>query len=103
MLKHNISRIVVVRNDTPLAVITEKGIAGYLYKEIGESLDERTQDTPIYECARIMIDNKISSLIIPNHEMRIFTKSDLVKMYAEYVLSWKYSKSKHRTRRSPVT
>jgi CBS domain-containing protein len=96
MLKHNISRIVVVKNQTPLGVITEKGIASYLYKEIGESLDEiRTskviakhiisvsKDTPIYECARIMIDNKISSLIIPNHEMRILTKSDLVRMYAE--------------------
>jgi CBS domain-containing protein len=96
MLKHNISRIVVVRNHTPLGVITEKGIAGYLYKEVGESLDEiRTskvitkhiisvsKDTPIYECARIMIDSKISSLIIPNHEMSILTKSDLVRMYAE--------------------
>jgi len=96
MLKHNISRIVVVRNDTPLGMITEKGIASYLYKEIGESLDEiRTskvitkhiisvsKDTPIYECAKIMIDNKISSLIIPNHEMSIFTKSDLVRLYAE--------------------
>jgi CBS domain-containing protein len=96
MLKHNISRIVVVRNRTPLGVITEKGIASYLYKEIGESLDEiRTskaitkniisvsKDTPIYECARIMIDNKISSLIIPNHETSIFTKSDLVRLYAE--------------------
>ena len=40
MLNHNISRIVVVRNDTPLGMITEKGIASYLYKEIGESLDE---------------------------------------------------------------
>ena len=96
MLKHNISRIIVVRNRTPLGVITEKGIASYLYKEIGESLDEiRTskaitkhiisvsKDTPIYECARIMIDKKISSLIVPNHEISIFTKSDLVKMYAE--------------------
>jgi hypothetical protein len=31
----------------------------------------------------IMIDNKISSLIISNHEMSIFTKSDLVRLYAE--------------------
>ena len=86
----------MVNNDTPLGVITEKGVASYLYKEIGESLDEIraskvitkyiisvSKDTPIYECARIMIDNKISSLIIPNHEMSIFTKSDLVRMYAE--------------------
>src|SRR5215831_17182145 len=29
------------------------------------------------------LDNKISSLIIPNHETSICTKSDLVKMYAE--------------------
>jgi CBS domain-containing protein len=42
-----------------------------------------SKDTPIYECAKIMIDNRISSLIIPNHEMSIFTKSDLVRLYAE--------------------
>jgi predicted transcriptional regulator len=30
MLKHNISRIVVVGNRAPLGVITEKGIASYL-------------------------------------------------------------------------
>ena len=30
----------MVRNHTPLGVITEKGIVSYLYKEIGESLDE---------------------------------------------------------------
>jgi len=73
MLKHNISRIVVVGNHAPLGVITEKGIASYLYKEIGESLDEIriskaitkhiisvSKDTAIYECAKIMIDNKFS-------------------------------------------
>lgn len=96
MLNHNISRIIVVRNQTPVGMITEKGIGSYLYKEDGKPLDEiRTskaiskpvisvnKDTPLDKCAKIMIDNKISSLIITDYGINIFTKSDLVKMYAE--------------------
>lgn len=104
MLKHNISRIIVEHNQKPVGMVTEKGISSYLYRENNDkSLDEIaiskamrsplvsvTKDTDIRECAKIMRDNDISSLIVANEEeeagereTNIFTKSDLVKLYAE--------------------
>ena len=102
MLKHNISRIIVEHNQKPVGMVTEKGISAYLYRENNDkSLDEIaiskamrsplvsvTKDTDIRECAKIMLDNDISSLIVTNGEekgegeINIFTKSDLVKLYA---------------------
>lgn len=102
MLKHNISRIIVEHNQKPVGMVTEKGISAYLYRENNDkSLDEIViskamrsplvsvaKDTDIRECAKIMLDNDISSLIVTNEgederETNIFTKSDLVKLYAE--------------------
>lgn len=103
MLKHNISRIIVEHNQKPVGMVTEKGISAYLYRENNDkSLDEIViskamrsplvsvaKDTNIRECAKIMLDNDISSLIVTNEgeederETNIFTKSDLVKLYAE--------------------
>ena len=103
MLKHNISRIIVEHNQKPVGMVTEKGISAYLYRENNDkSLDEIatskamrsplvsvTKDTDIRECAKIMLDNDISSLIVTNEEeedereTNIFTKSDIVKLYAE--------------------
>jgi CBS domain-containing protein len=107
MLKHNISRIIVEHNQKPVGMVTEKGISSYLYRENNDkSLDEIavskamrsplvsvTKDMDIRECAKIMLDNDISSLIVTNEEeeeekeedereINIFTKSDLVKLYA---------------------
>lgn len=102
MLKHNISRIIVEHNQKPVGMVTEKGISAYLYRENNDkSLDEIaiskamrsplvsvTKDTDIRECAKIMLDNDISSLIVTNGEekgegeINIFTKSDSVKLYA---------------------
>ncbi len=103
MLKHNISRIIVEHNQKPVGMVTEKGISAYLYRENNDkSLDEIAiskamrsplvsvaKDTDIRECAKLMLDNDISSLIVTNEEeedereTNIFTKSDLVKLYAE--------------------
>ena len=102
MLKHNISRIIVEHNQKPFGMVTEKGISAYIYRENNDkSLDEIavskamrsplvsvTKDTDIRECAKIMSDNDINSLIVTNDEeegegeINIFTKSDLVKLYA---------------------
>ena len=105
MLKHNISRIIIERNQKPVGMVTEKGISRYLYKENNDkSLDEIviskamrsplvsvTKDTDIRECAKLMLDNDISSLIVADEGeekedekgINILTKSDLVKLYAE--------------------
>lgn len=105
MLKHNISRIIIEHDQKPVGMVTEKGISRYLYKENNDkSLDEIviskamraplisvTKDTDIRECAKLMLDNDISSLIVADEGeekedekgINILTKSDLVKLYAE--------------------
>ncbi len=103
MLKHNISRIIIEHNQKPVGMVTEKGISRYLYRENNDkSLDEIaiskamreplisvTKDTDIRVCAKLMLDNDISSLIVAGEveggggEINIFTKSDLVKLYAD--------------------
>jgi len=105
MLKYNISRIIVEHNQKPVGMVTEKGISRYLYKENNDRpLDEIviskamrsplvsvSHDTSIKDCAKLMLDNDISSLIVKEKEddendggvIKLFTKSDLVKLYAE--------------------
>ncbi len=102
MLKHNISRIIVEHNQKPVGMVTEKGISAYLYRENNDlTLDEIvvskamraslvsvTRNTGIRACAKLMLDNDISSLIVTREEgegegeINVFTKSDLVKLYA---------------------
>ena len=93
MIKHNISRVIVDSNNTPIGMVTEKGIASYLFKNSKEPLDAisiskamRTPivsvnvDTSINKCAEMMIENNISSLVIRDGtSLNILTKSDLVK------------------------
>ena len=97
MLKYNISRVIVVANGKPVGMATEKAIGSYLLKNIANPLDKIpiskamrspiitvTVDTSIDACAKMMIENKISSLVvIDNAQINILTKSDLVKLYAE--------------------
>jgi CBS domain-containing protein len=103
MLKYNISRMIIEHNQKPVGMVTEKGISRYLYKDNNDkSLDEivisKAMRTPlisvaynkdIRECAKLMQDNGISSLLVEEDgdgrqkSICIFTKSDLVKLYAE--------------------
>jgi CBS domain-containing protein len=105
MLKHNISRVIIEHNQKPVGMVTEKGISRYLYRENNDkSLDEIvvskamreplisvSKDTDIKACAKLMLDNDISSLIVAGEvegggggrEINIFTKSDLVKLLAD--------------------
>ena len=99
MLKKNISRIVVVRNSDPVGIITEKRIGSFLYNNVERSLDEIKNfevmksplfliknDKNIQECAKIMLEKKISSLFVVDNRKTIqgiITKSDLVRRYSE--------------------
>ena len=79
-------------------MVTEKAIAGFLFKNSHEPLDtiaiSKTMrapiltvgmDTNINRCAKMMIENNISSLVVMNgNSLNILTKSDLVKLYAEH-------------------
>ena len=43
-------------------------------------------DASINRCAKLMIENNISSLVVINGtSLNIMTKSDLVKLYAEHL------------------
>jgi CBS domain-containing protein len=98
MIRNNISRVIVVSNNNPIGMVTEKGIASYLFKNLKEPLDAisisramRTPivtvnvDTSIDRCAKMMIENNISSLVVTDGtSLNVQTKSDLVKLYADH-------------------
>ena len=111
MMRHNISRVIAVSNNTPVGMVTEKGIASYLFKNSKEPLDEISiskamrmpvvtvkHDANIIRCAEVMIENDISSLVITDgNSLNILTKSDLVKLYAEHYRK-KYSVNEFMTK-----
>ncbi len=103
MLKLDISRIIIIQNQKPVGMVTEKGISRYLYwdnkdnhpldkitisKAMRAPLISVSSDTSIKTCAKLMLDDDISSLIVKEdkdkEEIYIFTKSDLVKLYSQH-------------------
>jgi CBS domain-containing protein len=101
LLRYNISRVVIAKENKPLGIITEKDIARFLYTEVPNSrLNEITsneimnkdlikveEQTNLNICARMMLENKISSIIVVDNggDLKgIFTKSDLVDAYARH-------------------
>ncbi|MGA6923665.1 MAG: CBS domain-containing protein, partial [Nitrososphaeraceae archaeon] len=101
LVRYNISRIVVAKENKPLGIVTEKDIAQFLYtqvperrlKEVGidevmsKNLVTVNEKADLTLCAKLMIDNKISSIIVTDDKgtlKGIFTKSDLVEGYGKY-------------------
>lgn len=106
LLKYNISRVVILKgrqNEKPAGIVTEKDIVRFLYAEFPRrSLDEIRLDeiitnqqlitveggTDVGDCAKLMLNNNISSLVIvkANNDNSILngiiTKSDLLDAYA---------------------
>ena len=78
LLRYNISRVVIAKENKPLGIITEKDIARFLYTEVpNRRLNEITsneimnkdlrkveEQTNLNICARMMLENKISSIIV---------------------------------------
>lgn len=96
MLKHNISRVIVATSTKPVGMISEKGVARYIYKESSLPLDRIkvskvmraplltvNEDENIRSCAVKMLDYDVSSLVVSGKEPSIITKSDLVRYFAE--------------------
>jgi CBS domain-containing protein len=99
---YNISRVVIAKDSKPLGIITEKDIAWYLYTEIpnrpldqiglneimSKNLITVGEQADLQFCARLMLENKISSIIVADNNKEdlkgIITKSDLVNTYAIY-------------------
>jgi predicted transcriptional regulator len=101
MIRYNISRVVIAKDNKPLGIITEKDIARFLYKEVPNrrlnevSVNEimRTdlikveQQTNLGICARMMLEKEISSIVVVDKEgdlKGIITKSDMVEAYARH-------------------
>jgi len=99
LLRYNISRVVISKDNKPLGIITEKDIARFLYREVpNRRLNEITsneimskdlktveEQTTLSECARMMLESNISSIIVVDNvgDLKgIFTKSDLVGVHA---------------------
>ena len=106
LLKYNISRVVILKGKQikkPAGIVTEKDIVRFLHAEFPKrSLDEIRLDeiitnqqlitieegTDVGDCAKLMLNNNISSLVIvkANNDNSILngivTKSDLLDAYA---------------------
>ena len=83
-LKYNISRVVILKesqkeNKVPVGIITEKDIVRFLFTEFpkrrldeiradevtkNQNLITAKEDTELSTCAKLILDNHISSLII---------------------------------------
>jgi CBS domain-containing protein len=102
MVKYNISRVVIAdKHDKALGIITEKDIARFLYQEVpnrhlneirldevmSKNLITVKEDQDVSSCAKIMLQNNISSVIVVNKKKDsrltgILTKTDLVEAYS---------------------
>ncbi len=97
ILRYKISRMVVAENERPIGIITEKDIVKGIYNLGDRPIDRvrvsdlmttrlvtATEAATLYDCARMMLDNKISSIIILKNDGRlagIITKTDLASVF----------------------
>ena len=101
MIRYSISRVVVAKNRKPVGLVTEKDMARFMYQEVptrglGEiRLDEVMSkalitvkpETDLRVCARTMLGNHISSLLVVDNKDNlkgIITKTDLTNAYEEF-------------------
>ncbi|MDE1829955.1 MAG: CBS domain-containing protein [Thaumarchaeota archaeon] len=97
LLRYKISRIIVSENEKPIGILTEKDLVKSIYNlgnkpiesvSISEIMTTRlittSEDATLYDCARLMLDNKISSVIILKKDGKlagIITKTDLASVF----------------------
>ncbi len=97
LLRYKISRIIISENDKPIGILTEKDLVKSIYNlgnrpiesiNISEIMTTRlitaSEDATLYDCAKLMLDNKISSVIIVKKDGKlagIITKTDLASVF----------------------
>lgn len=97
LLKHRISRLIVSDKDKPVGVLTEKDLVKAIYRIDAKPLEStRVSDVmskdlvtvqdgaTIYDCAKLMLDNKISSIIVLHKDKTlsgIITKTDIASVF----------------------
>lgn len=97
LLKHRISRLIISDKNKPVGMLTEKDLVKAIYRIDAKPLEStRVSDvmskdlitvqegSTLYDCARLMLDNKISSIIVlkkDNTLSGIITKTDLASVF----------------------
>lgn len=98
LFRHKIRRLVVLNEkEKPVGIITEKDIARSIYNlgtrsiksvKVGDFMSRNlitvTKDSTIYDCAKLMRRNRISSVIVINKDgtlAGLVTKTDLVSVF----------------------
>jgi CBS domain-containing protein len=97
LLKHRISRLIVSEKDKPVGMLTEKDLVKAIYRIDAKPLESTRvshvmskdliavqESATLYDCARLMIDNKISSIIVLHKDKTlsgIVTKTDIASVF----------------------
>ncbi len=97
LLRYKIRRIIISEDEKPVGILTEKDLVKSVYNldnrpiesvNVSEIMTRRlitaTEDATLYDCARLMLDNKISSVIILKKDgtlAGIITKTDLASVF----------------------
>ncbi len=102
MLKNEFSRVIIIENNKPVGIVTKKDLMKALATKrslwkrrpidkiavsriMSTNLITTTPDTSIKACAKLMVENRISSLpVVENDELvGIITTTDLLRAFAE--------------------
>ncbi|WP_101476839.1 CBS domain-containing protein [Candidatus Nitrosotalea bavarica] len=97
LLKHGISRLIVSEKEKPVGMLTEKDLVKAIYRIDAKPLEAtRVSDVmskdlvtvqesaTLHDCAKLMLDNKISSVIVLHKDKTlsgIITKTDLASVF----------------------
>jgi len=97
LLRHRISRLIVSKDDKPIGIITEKDLVKAIYtlndipiekmlvsEIMSKSLVSVGENATLYDCARLMLSNKISSILVIKKDgslSGIITKTDLASVF----------------------
>jgi CBS domain-containing protein len=97
LLKHRINRLIISENQKPIGILTEKDLVKAIYRIDAKPLEATrvseimskdlvvvNEGNTLHECARLMLDNKISSIIVLKKDKTlsgIITKTDLVSIF----------------------
>lgn len=97
LLKHRISRLIVLEKEKPIGILTEKDLVKAIYRidakpieatRVSEVMSKDLiiipEKSTLYDCAKLMLDNKISSIIVRKKDgtlAGIITKTDLSSVF----------------------
>ncbi|MDE1842451.1 MAG: CBS domain-containing protein [Thaumarchaeota archaeon] len=97
LLRHRIGRLVVTENEKPIGIITEKDLVRSIYRmdnksieniQVSDAMTKKlvtvTEDSTIHDCARLMLNHKISSIIVLKKGSSLFgiiTKTDMASVF----------------------